>query len=106
MRIILNKLLPIGRGMLAINLFGVVLAKRPLTSVEANHEYIHTLQQRELLFIGFYLLYILEWLVRLCQHRHWLKAYFAISFEREAYAQQSHLDYRRHRPLFAWRRYL
>jgi len=106
MRVILNKLLPFGRGMLAINLFGIILAKRPLDRVESNHEYIHTLQQRELLFVGFYLLYVLEWIFRLCQHRNFLRAYFAISFEREAYANQKLLDYRKTRSLFAWRRYL
>lgn len=106
MKVILNKVLPFGRGMLAINLFGIIFAKRPLDRIEANHEYIHTLQQRELLYLGFYLLYVVEWLFRLFQHRNFLRAYFAISFEREAYAQQRRLDYRKTRKFWAWRHYL
>lgn len=35
-----------------------------------------------------------------------LRAYYRISFEREAYTHQSDPDYLRHRPLFAWFRYL
>jgi len=92
--------------MLAINLFGVVFSKRPLTRVEENHEYIHTLQQRELLYLGFYLLYLLEWLFKMMRYRNFLKAYFSLSFEREAYDNQSLLNYRKKRRLWAWRRYL
>lgn len=106
MKVILNKILPIGPKMLAINLFGVVLAKRPLTRIEAHHEYIHTLQQRELLYVGFYILYVGEWLIRLVQKHGWIKGYLAISFEREAYRNETNLDYEKTRPRFAWRRYL
>ena len=35
-----------------------------------------------------------------------LRAYYRISFEREAYIHQSDPDYLLHRPLFAWFRYL
>jgi hypothetical protein len=35
-----------------------------------------------------------------------LRAYYRISFEREAYLHQSDSDYLRHRPFFAWLRYL
>ena len=105
MKIILNRILPLG-SYYAINLFGLVLSKRPLTAVERNHEYIHTLQQRELLWIGFYLLYTLEWLVRLIIHRSLRRAYMSISFEREAYLHQHNLNYSHHRPFWAWRKHL
>ena len=105
MKIIRNRILPLGRGMTAINLFGIIFAKRELSIVDRNHEYIHTLQQRELLWVGFYVLYLLEWCVRLIQTRSWLRAYFSISFEREAYRHQYDLQYARHRPRFGWRRF-
>lgn len=35
-------------------------------------------------FLAWYLLYILEWLFRLCQYRDMQRAYEAISYEREA----------------------
>ena len=106
MKVVRIKRHPMGRNFYAINLFGVVFSIGPLSPVERNHEYIHTLQQRELLFIPFYLIYLAEWLGRYVQHRNWLRAYEHISFEREAYTMQHDLDYKHHRPFMAWRHYL
>ena len=68
-----------------------------------NHERIHTAQQREMLYVFFYLAYLLEWLVRLPMRGN---AYRNISFEREAYANQRDLDYLQRRRHFAWRGYM
>ena len=68
-----------------------------------NHERIHSAQQREMLFVFFYLAYFFEWLLRLPMRGN---AYRNISFEREAYANQRNLDYLKHRRLYAWRHYL
>ena len=62
-----------------------------------NHERIHIAQQKELLIIGFYIQYVLEWLVRLFMKGN---AYRNISFEKEAYKNQSNLDYLKTRKLF------
>ncbi|MBR1917468.1 MAG: hypothetical protein IJ832_06475 [Bacteroidaceae bacterium] len=105
MKVLLNNIFPFG-SYIAINLFGLVLSRRPLSKVERNHEYIHTLQQRELLWLGFYIWYGIEWTVRLIATRSTKRAYFSISFEREAYAHQGDLDYRHHRPFWAWRKCL
>ena len=106
MKVIYNRFIPF-KGYFAINLFGVIFARRGMgrmSRVERNHEYIHTLQQRELLFLPFYLLYLLEWTWWLVRLRNAQRAYHAISFEREAYAHQSDEDYPRHRKWFAqWR---
>lgn len=103
MKVVRNRILPIGKRYLAINLFGVVFAKGELDAVDLNHESIHTAQMRELLYIPFYLLYFIEWLVRLVRHRGDLfAAYRSISFEREAYAHQRDLRYLSSRPRFAW----
>lgn len=86
-----------GKDFYAINVCGIIFAKGPLGPTELNHELIHTAQQRELLYIFFYLWYAVEWLVLLCKYRNGTKAYFNIRFEREAYRHQNDLDYLRHR---------
>lgn len=90
-----------------VNLFGTLWCRKsfPLDKFMVNHEHIHTAQMRELLFVGFYLIYLLEWLLRLIQERNWYKAYKAISFEREAYARMYNLSYLCGRRHYAqWRR--
>lgn len=100
-KIIYNSLIPF-KGFAAINLCGVVLARkecRPLSLRTINHEAIHTAQMRELLYVGFYFLYLLEWLCRLPkQWRTGQSAYRNISFEQEAYRKQycyTYLTYRK-----------
>jgi hypothetical protein len=79
----------------------VIFAKQRLSPSEWRHEHIHTLQQRELLFVGFFVWYIVEWLVRLLQYRNAKRAYLNISFEREAYAHERDKDYEQHRHHYA-----
>lgn len=105
MKVIHNSWFPFGKYT-AINIFGVVFAKHNLDRIERNHEFIHTLQQRELLFVGFYLLYFLEWLFRIIQKRNFNDAYLAISFEREAYANEHDMNYKKNRRHFAWHLFL
>ena len=106
MKIIYNKIIPFGHSFYAINLFGVIFSKGMLSPRVRNHEFIHTLQQREMLFIGFYIWYLLEWLVRIVQYRGYVRGYENISFEREAYANDHNLGYSHTRPLFHWTYYL
>lgn len=106
MRIFLVPHLPLGRRFMAINLFGLVLSRYELNATETNHEYIHSLQQRELLWIFFYLFYGLEWLAKLFLYRSPQKAYLNLSFEREAYARQSDLLYHESRRWYSWLSYL
>ena len=104
---IYNRFIPFG-SFIAINLFGIIFVRKgeELTATGMRHERIHTRQMRELLFIGFYLWYVIEWCVRLVQLRNAKRAYFAISFEREAYQHQADKDYLKERQAFAWRHYL
>ena len=106
MKVIYNKRIPFGKSYYAINLFGIIFSKGKLNPVGVNHEYIHTLQQRELLFIFFYVWYIVEWLLKLLYYRNNRKSYESISFEREAYFNQHHLDYCRQRKPYAWLKYI
>ena len=103
MRIIYNRFFPFG-SFWAINLFGYVFCrvdKGRLPEAAKNHEFIHSLQQREMLFIGFYVWYVIEWLFHLIRLRNFMKAYYALSFEREAYAMQEDLNYKYKRKKFA-----
>lgn len=91
-----------------VNIFGTFWVRDPswLNEEIINHERIHTAQQKELLYIPFYVLYGLEWLVRLIQYHNSYKAYKNISFEREAYSKGYDLKYLQNRKLYAWLKFL
>lgn len=104
MFIVRNKYLPLKRFS-AINLLGVLFA-HPGAEIDdrlLNHERIHTRQMLEMLVVGFYLWYVIEWLIRLTMKGN---AYRNISFEREAYANDNNFNYLAERKLFAWMKYL
>lgn len=71
-----------------------------------NHEKIHLRQQLELLVIPFYIVYGIEFLIRLILYKNWHKAYKNISFEREAYTNEFNLYYLKGRPFWAFLKYL
>ena len=104
MKIVRTTILPF-RGFSAINLLGVLFVHPGvyLSHELMNHERIHTAQQREMLFVFFYLAYMLEWLTRLPMRGN---AYRNISFEREAYANQRNLASLDSRRPYAWRHYM
>ncbi|MGM9803836.1 MAG: hypothetical protein ACI308_06625 [Muribaculaceae bacterium] len=91
-----------------INLFGVVLSADTswIKGKVINHEAIHTAQMKELLYVPFYLLYCIEWLVRIVAYRNFDRAYENISFEREAYANEANAHYLQQRRKQAWTKYL
>lgn len=107
MKIIRNKVIPF-KGFKAINLFGVLFVREEavLSEADINHEAIHTEQMKEMLYVGFYMWYAVEWLVRLIRFRDTHSAYRNVSFEREAYANQSDLEYLQHRRPWTWLRHL
>lgn len=67
-----------------------------------NHESIHIKQQEELLVIPFYVLYVLEWLVKFIIYKSFKKAYYNISFEREAYSNEYDYKYLNKRKKYNW----
>ena len=71
-----------------------------------RHEMIHFRQQREMLVLPFYLWYIVEFLIRWWQHKDWMKAYYNISFEREAFSNQDDETYLYYRKPYSWIKYL
>lgn len=102
--IVRNRFIPF-KGFNAVNLFGVIMVKPhvELNPYLLNHERIHTRQIIEMLVVGFYLWYLVEWLVRLTKKGN---AYHRISFEREAYEHERDLQYLQHRKPYAWLKYI
>ena len=70
--------------------------------VDLNHENIHLRQGVELLFIGFWLLYGLNYLINLIKFDK-SKAYKSIVFEKEAYDNEKDLTYSKY---YGWIKYL
>ncbi len=108
MLLIVSKYL-IPKGYRGLTLFPFVIIRDFLdkeNKVLLNHEKIHIRQQLELLIVPFFVLYFLEFLLRLIQFKDRNKAYRNISFEREAYANEKDLDYLKKRPFWKFRNYI
>ncbi len=96
------------RGFRGLTLFPFVLVntKKDLRDlVFLNHEKIHLRQQLELLIIPFYVMYLLEFLVKWMVLKNRFKAYKSISFEREAYENERNLNYLKKRKMFVFFNY-
>nr|WP_248905297.1 hypothetical protein [Flavobacterium sp. K5-23] len=105
--IVVKYLIP--RGFRGLTLFPFVLIRYKVDTknlVFLNHEKIHLRQQMELLIIPFFIWYVFEYLFRLVQYRNRNLAYRNISFEREAYANETNLDYLKNRSIFRFVKYL
>lgn len=103
----LTRMLSFGfaKGMLVFPF--ILLADRRYRNdpVLLNHERIHYRQAVELLVVGFYVLYVAEFFVRWAQHGDRRRAYYEISFEREAYRHERDLRYLTARKPWAFRAY-
>ena len=98
----------IARSFSAVTIYPFIFVRHDkckLDYVLINHERIHIQQQKELLWIGFFIWYLFEYAVKLLYFRNSYTAYRSISFEREAYANENDLDYLNHRNLFSFFRY-
>ncbi len=106
--ILFNKYI-VPKGFVGITLFPFIFLKcysLKDDSILLNHEQIHLTQQKELLVVFFYLWYGIEYLVRLFQYRNRREAYRNVSFEREAYNNETNLEYIKKRPNWAFLKYL
>ena len=111
MKIIYNNLIPFD-GFLAINLFGVLFVRKNgdnslpfLPEHTINHEAIHTEQIKELWYVLFYIWYFVEWIINWFKYGDITSAYYAISFEKEAYDNQYKKDYLSTREKYSWLKY-
>ena len=105
MIIVRSRYMPPLRRHAAINIFGMFFVHPDVHVTERliNHERIHTAQMRELAYLPFYLIYLIEWLLRLFMKSN---AYMSIGFEREAYKHENDLNYLKHRKHYAWVKYM
>ena len=99
------KLLSIFIDVYAITLYPFIFVKDGSNATTNNHERIHLAQQKELWIIGFYILYVYEWLRNIISGMNNFDAYMNISFEREAYSNQKNLTYLQTRDTMSWKKY-
>ena len=90
----------------AITLYPFIVCKGKLDQQTRTHEIIHLHQQRELLLIGFYLLYVGFWVYGVFKLRSFHAAYRNIPFEKEAYAHDSDLTYPLNRKAHSWIKFI
>lgn len=114
MKVVYNKILP-PKGFYAITILKWIFIRKEHKGDEGtyrynrmiNHESIHYEQEKELLYIFFYILYVLEWLLKLIPCTIAGKnAYESISFEQEAYNNQTDFKYLNKRKKYNWIRYI
>lgn len=93
--IIKNKYIPF-KGFVAIAIYPLIFVRSDIkiNSYTINHENIHFAQQKELLIIPFYIIYLFEYFIL-------RKKYRDISFEKEAYKHDNNQDYLKTRKHFA-----
>lgn len=71
-----------------------------------QHERIHLRQQAELLILPFYIWYLIEYGMGYLKYKDQKTAYCNISFEREAYANETDMGYIKRRRFFGFLKYL
>lgn len=106
--IIVSKYL-VPKGYSGLTLFPFVFLKQKGLKHDAiliNHERIHLKQQLELFILPFYVFYSVEFFIKLMVYKNWHLAYKNISFEREAYANESNLQYLKQRRFWHFLKYI
>ncbi|ALM48635.1 hypothetical protein AMR72_06850 [Flavobacterium psychrophilum] len=100
-------LIPKGYTGMALFPFILLRDKRMKTNHRLiNHERIHLRQQLEMLVLPFYIWYIAEYLIFLLKFKDKKKAYYHISFEREAYGNEANQNYLKTRRFWHFLKYL
>lgn len=105
MIVIRNNIIPLP-GYKAITLWPFIFTRTELSDEDLLHEKIHGRQQVEMLLVGFYLWYLVEWLIRSIQHWSFHQGYHNISFEREAYYNEPFKDYLKYRRFWEFLEYI
>ena len=77
-----------------------------MSEATRRHETIHFQQQLELLFVGQWILYVSFWLFGLIKYKDGTIAYRENPFEREAYNNDTQVDYLENRKRFNWINYI
>ncbi len=107
MLIVTKYLIP--KGFAGLTIFPFVFLRYPVDKANStfiNHEKIHLRQQIELLIIPFFVLYFFEFFIRWMQYKNRYLAYKNISFEREAYANETNMNYLKTRNFYSFLNYI
>ncbi len=96
------------KNYIAVAIFPIIIINKNYKGnlVLVNHEKIHLKQQIELLWIGFFVWYLIEFLYRYYQYKNWYMAYKNISFEQEADRYEMDLEYLKNRKRFSFYSFL
>lgn len=88
----------------AVTLFPFILVRSELMDddILINHESIHIEQYKELLFLGFFLIYAYDFMKAIFSGHSWESAYHEIRLEKEAYAHEADKDYLKSRRRYNW----
>ena len=105
--IVAKYLIPKGYSGMAVFPF-ILLKEKSYVSNNTmlQHEKIHLKQQIELLLVPFFVWYVAEFMIRLVQYKNKHLAYRNISFEREAYANESKKDFLKKRRFWNFLKYM
>lgn len=104
---VFRKLVP--KGYEGISIFPFIFVKKlddKNNFVLIQHEKIHIRQQLELLVLPFYIWYFIEFLIKFVLLKDKNKAYQSISFEKEAYANETKLNYLETRLFWGFLKYI
>lgn len=102
---LLTKLFSIVISVYAITLFPFIILSEEVDEYTMNHELIHFEQQKELFIVGFYALYVYDFVKGMIKYKNKDLAYFLIRFEQEAHNYQNDLGYIVDREKNAWKEY-
>ena len=91
----------------AITIWPFVFIRKGMNATERliRHESIHIHQYTELLVLGFYPVYVWDWLHGLIKYKSGSTAYMHIRMEQEAYENESDESYLENRKHYAWLKY-
>lgn len=104
MKTIESRFLP-PKGYKAITILNYIFVRKgtSLNATDIQHEEIHWEQEKELLVVFFYVMYVCSFLIRLIKYKNWHTAYRNIPFELEAYDHQGDIGYLEYRKSYAWK---
>ncbi len=88
----------------AIAIFPFVFSREKLLQISKRHETIHFQQQLETGVVGFYLIYLWDFITNLLKGHSGVESYLKTRAEEEAYAKQSEADYLLKRSRWQWLR--
>ena len=108
MKVIQNKFIPFGYYTYIMILVLIFTKKDPklISERTMRHEEIHKAQMFEMLIVGFYLWYLLAWIIRQFDFDLTDDDYMESYLEQEAYEHDDDEDYLELRRPFAWLKYI